>query len=289
MNENQEMIDLTLEKERNRNARRVIIIRFLGSLALVVFIMLNFTPTVIQGVIIILSAFLLLLANAVGLLFVFRNQTRTAILVSTVGLHIALLIIGILLIDMGFLIFIALLALTTLAVTNTVDNALARQAILAGLTSGLLVFVIDVILKNAPFRISIPEITLVHRFGWILIAALLLVNINHLYRQFVSFNLRTKLIITFVSVTLIAVGTLAYINIRNTEAALINKANESLYAAAFQTEDAILDFISDNLREISFEAQLPVFIEFLKGDEATRSMADLQAETSSRAHSRSYS
>jgi PAS domain S-box-containing protein len=82
-------------------------------------------------------------------------------------------------------------------------------------------------------------------------------------RQFRVYPLTTKLILAFLAVSLLALGLLAFLNERHTRAVLIEKAQQSLFAAASTTAADIDTFINNNLEAIQTEAQLPVLTAYL--------------------------
>ena len=85
-----------------------------------------------------------------------------------------------------------------------------------------------------------------------------------------NFMLRAKLIIVFVIIALLPLGALAVLNGRITQEALINDANQALFAVASQTAASLDAFISTNLNAIHTEAQLPALVEYLSLPEAER-------------------
>jgi GAF domain-containing protein/HAMP domain-containing protein len=98
----------------------------------------------------------------------------------------------------------------------------------------------------------------------IIVAALLsLIYAYFVVRDFPNYTLRTKLIISFVIVGIISVASVAFLNYRFTENALINSANRALLGAASQTADTVDTFITTNLKAVEIEAQLPPLVQFL--------------------------
>lgn len=78
-----------------------------------------------------------------------------------------------------------------------------------------------------------------------------------------SLTMRTKLITAFVLVALIPMAILAILNGRNAQTALIEDANQALFAVASQTAASLDTFIEANLNGIETEAQLPVLVDYL--------------------------
>ena len=101
-------------------------------------------------------------------------------------------------------------------------------------------------------------------------AVMLLVYSLLTIRQFQTFPLITKLALAFLAVSLIPLGLLTALNVRNTRAVLIEKARQPLFAAVSKAVADIDAFITDNLESIGTEAQLPGFGHFLSLPEAQR-------------------
>ncbi|MBC8504817.1 MAG: PAS domain S-box protein [Anaerolineales bacterium] len=78
-----------------------------------------------------------------------------------------------------------------------------------------------------------------------------------------SLTMRAKLITAFVLVALVPLVILAVLNGRNAQAALIEDANQALFAVASQTAASMDTFIETNLKGIETEAQLPVLVDYL--------------------------
>ncbi|MCL4294884.1 MAG: SpoIIE family protein phosphatase [Anaerolineae bacterium] len=82
-------------------------------------------------------------------------------------------------------------------------------------------------------------------------------------RQFRVYPLTTKLVLAFLAVSLLPLGSLAFFNDRHTRTVLTQKARQALLAAASKTVADIDTFINDNLEAVRTEAQLPVLASYL--------------------------
>ncbi|MDH5506274.1 MAG: GAF domain-containing protein [Anaerolineae bacterium] len=76
-------------------------------------------------------------------------------------------------------------------------------------------------------------------------------------------NIRTRLLISFLLVTLIPLAILAYLNNRGIQRTLTETANQSLYAAASETADSLDEFITSTLNAVASEARIPTLPVFL--------------------------
>ncbi|MCP4418598.1 MAG: hypothetical protein GY805_18415, partial [Chloroflexi bacterium] len=97
-------------------------------------------------------------------------------------------------------------------------------------------------------------------------------------RQFSSYTLPTKLIVAFLTVSLIPLGLLAYLNANQTRSTLIDTENQVLFAAASQTATSIDTFIDDTRIAIRTEAQLPTIVKYLSLPANQRSGSREEAE-----------
>jgi PAS domain S-box-containing protein len=78
-----------------------------------------------------------------------------------------------------------------------------------------------------------------------------------------SLTMRAKLITSFVLLSLVPMAILAFLNGRNAQNALIEDANQALFAVASQTAASMDVFIAANQKGIETEAQLPVLVDYL--------------------------
>src|SRR5690349_7188199 len=76
-------------------------------------------------------------------------------------------------------------------------------------------------------------------------------------------TLRSKLLVAFLSVSILPLGLIAYVDYKTTRSALTSAAYQSLFAAASQTAIRLDVFISTNSNIISTEAQIPSLAEYL--------------------------
>lgn len=122
----------------------------------------------------------------------------------------------------AFIVFVVVIAIAV----GTLSGKWMSQAVIAGIVGGVLVIVIDLF---GPAGRPVYAYTTV---DYALLAVLVVVLVFILLRQFGSFSLRTKLIVTFAVVTLLAVGTIAYLTQRTTSQALGENVGLGLYNLA---------------------------------------------------------
>ena len=83
------------------------------------------------------------------------------------------------------------------------------------------------------------------------------------YHRLTNLTLRTKMIVLFLTITLLSLGLLTFLYTQTMQAALTDKANQTLFAAASRTAVRLDTFIGDNLDAIRIQARLPDVVEYL--------------------------
>ena len=86
---------------------------------------------------------------------------------------------------------------------------------------------------------------------------------KQLWNQFSNANLRSKLTLAFLLVSLGSVAILVLFNTRFVQTALTNEANRALEVAAKQTADNIHTFLNNSIVGINSEAQIPALRDYL--------------------------
>ncbi|NES94917.1 MAG: HAMP domain-containing protein [Desertifilum sp. SIO1I2] len=99
-------------------------------------------------------------------------------------------------------------------------------------------------------------------------------------------SLRSKLIVSFLSVALLPLLIVSAINQRAMQEALMTSANQSLLATASQTALSIDAFIANNLNAVRVEAQLPLVSRYLSASVEDRTQLRTDAEAVLRALNR---
>ncbi|MBI3160332.1 MAG: GAF domain-containing protein [Chloroflexi bacterium] len=254
----------TAEPLRRRNALRVGVVRSLGSIALLSFLYYTYPPEVAAELdVAFFFGWVLVAGNLLGLALVAARRTTVGLVISILGLQIALSGFGLAYAGLGTAILVGVLSLTIISVANTLPQRVSRQVLLTAAIFGLVALLTDLFIGATEFRPYPPSYAAILRFAWALIAVLVGINLLHLFRQFNYFTLRTKLITSFVAVTLIALTLLGGINNFFARESLTREANEALFAAAIQTQDSLLDFVETTTATVTNEARLPVMSELL--------------------------
>ena len=98
----------------------------------------------------------------------------------------------------------------------------------------------------------------------IVILIVLIIVIILLIRQFPKYALRTKLLILFMSVSLIPLSVLILVNYISTRNTLTNAANQLLSTVAIESAAVIDRFIDDTAAELEQESELNTFRQALQ-------------------------
>lgn len=208
-----------------------------------------------------LSAAIALIFTAIGTYKLFQGNHNSGLGFVVAGILIEILMVSVFVEGLGLVILLAIIPLTAFTDSATDNKKQSGQLILVSLAVGVLAMVTDVILTEASFRYVLPEELQPVLIG--IIGLLIILNGVYVSTRFSSFSLRTKLVVSFVLVAIISLGLLGVLNDRNTRNALRNGASDSLFAAAQQTEDSILDLLSNAKSSVANEAKLPVFKNYL--------------------------
>jgi GAF domain-containing protein/HAMP domain-containing protein len=133
------------------------------------------------------------------------------------------------------------------------------RLVLLGFGAAIVVLLLD--LYGPGYRLPVPQLlqiaTAVAAVVLVLLYAVLAV------RRSLNYNLRAKLIISFLIVVLVSLSVQAYLNDRATRAALTGEANQALFGTASQAAVGIDAFIRANLSDLRTEAQIPVLRDYL--------------------------
>ena len=254
----------TYNPDHFRNARRILVFRLLAAIILVIYALTIYSSMDTGGSLILILSLLVLVTSIAGLVFVFLRRITTGIILSLSGIQIAIIALGILIQNLGWILFISLLLLTALAVANTVETRISRLEILISSLVGAVILFFDIFAGQAAYRTLLVNQSAILTVFIAQIAASLLVNLPIFVRQFSFFTLRSKMILASATIAILSLGIVSYLNIRTMEQLMISDANEGLFSAASQTKDSVSAFIDNNLNTVATEANLPLFVEYLE-------------------------
>jgi len=204
-----------------------------------------------------------------------RGRPRLAAWLLLGGLLVNIPLSSLLIARLGFVTGVGLIGVSAIVATAMGrPPAEIRRAVLAGVGSGVLTFLLDGLgAANRPVPPA-PVLTLIS----LVIGATIAVCAYFLLRDFQTFSLRYKLILAFLAVALIPLSLLVLLNNRLTHASLLDAANRSLSAAAAETANRLDDFINYNLDMVGTAAQFPALGEYLLLPPEERAEGRLQSD-----------
>jgi len=126
----------------------------------------------------------------------------------------------------GIFSFIIIISFTLLSVSTSIPQRRIIEATLISAIVGIASFIIDISLKGADFRIIIP--TKLLPFLWIVSIIILIIFGIIVFRRFPLFTLRTKLITSFVIITVVSLGILGFLTRLRINSILNDEVRENL-------------------------------------------------------------
>ena len=138
----------------------------------------------------------------------------------------------------------------------TLESQKSRQGFLIGVLSGVGTILAD--FSNAPARIELPAL---RDFITIVAAAIVMIQTILILREFQNFSLRTKLIIAFLNVAILALGTLTVIVNNSNRNILLQNAGASITAETESRALIVGDFLAkelQSLRALSIDSNLAI-------------------------------
>lgn len=142
-------------------------------------------------------------------------------------------------------------------------------SIVAGVTALLIDF------ANPTGRLSIPVAQQVLVGLNILLVLLAMIRLG---QHFGEYTLRTKLLLSFLGVSIIPLALLAYLSDQSIRSALRQEANNKLFSAAAQTAETLDTFMSTRKAEIETQGQFAAYRDFLLTPPSERSGSPAQAQ-----------
>ncbi|KAA3643464.1 MAG: GAF domain-containing protein [Chloroflexi bacterium] len=247
----------------------------------VIFLVLSPFIGSVQGVLLFIAFILGAGITTMGAITIRRGNLSRGTYFAIVGNFISALAVVIFFEGLGLFALVAVVAVTALTAALGLSRRETYIAIVGSAVVGLAAVLTDLLLTDAPFRITIPAIVIPFLLAF---AALITLVFGYaVLRNFRNFALRTKLITAFILVAILPLTMLGFLNERSTRNILTEEANEALFAAAQQTADSIQDFISTNLFAIGTEASLPPLVDYLSSGlsaevQALQTLIALQAK-----------
>jgi GAF domain-containing protein/HAMP domain-containing protein len=260
------------------NPLRVAYLRIMNDLIIIVLYLFLIIPVIntTTAWIVIISSVGILFTSLIGLVLINRGRSIHGLGLLIYGLNIGFFVNSLFIEGWGVFSFFIIILFTLLSISTSIPQKRIIEAIITSTVIGIASVIIDINLKGADFRIGIPTILL--PILWVIAAIILIIFGITFYRQFPYFTLRTKIITSFVIITLVISGIVSLLNNRRINSILIEEANEALFAAASQTVTALDNFITTNLNSIRTEGQIPLFIKYSQAPPEEQKLGNLRYE-----------
>jgi len=198
------------------------------------------------------------ISNLISALISKRGQARLAVKIIIGAMVIGVISSSLLVANIGLLLGLALLSITITISGQIFTKKEAFWAIIIAVVTTITMTLFDVFLPayrlNDPIlQTLVPLIT-----GLILIFLLALIAY-----QFNSYAIQIKLVSIFVPLGVLSLFAMSLTSNYFIHQTLTDNANQALLAAAKETAITVDNFIETGLRTVTFEAELPDFIDYL--------------------------
>ncbi|MBE7555089.1 MAG: PAS domain S-box protein [Anaerolineales bacterium] len=211
-------------------------------------------------------------AALVSVILVRQGRPRLGVWLLIVASLISLLATPLLIAGFGLILGLGSILVVLTVTLQTLPYKEANLALMATVAVAIVAGGLDLLAPAT--QLNLPAFgTLIAILG----GAIILVYGALTLRQFRVYPLTTKLVLAFLAVSLLPLGSLAFFNERHTRTVLTQKAQQALLAAASKTVADVDTFINDNLEAVRTEAQLPVLASYLSLPAEQRSASTEEA------------
>lgn len=258
---------------QGRNAFRIAIVALLAVLSGVpLFIYTGLQSNMWQIYILLAGAVIVGIAASFSAWFARQNRVGLAVgLLFGSGSLIILLNVA-LLSGVGLALSITSFMIIAAIAGQTLSGRQATRALIAGGAAAITTLLVDVF---APWgRVSIP--LLQSAIPYITVGNVVIIGF-FLARQYNDYSLRTKLLSSFLLVTLVPVGIVSFLANRATSQNLTDSSDAALQSVAAQTAAALDTFIAERLNDVRTEAQRHILAGYLSLPKSERAGSESES------------
>ncbi len=194
-----------------------------------------------------------------GLVAIFNNHPERGVWITFIPWGFVLVITSSVVTGLGLSFLLAALTMFILVANLTLPEQQRSWFINIGALLGLLSLLADVFIPTE--RISIPGLQLII-YGSLAFFSLIL--LGTIVTRFWDYPLRTKLMVTFLTVTLLPLGGTFALNNWVTQRNLVAAAETSLQGAAVETAAALDTFLESGLSDVRIAARFFDLIEYME-------------------------
>jgi GAF domain-containing protein/HAMP domain-containing protein len=152
-----------------------------------------------------------------------------------------------------------------------------NRSILIGTLVGVAIYLLDLLL---PYPRN-PASSQVQTAMLLIMAPGFLIFLVLLVQRYAQLPLLTKILVPFVVVSLVSIGSLAAYNYFTSRKSLTDAANQTLRAAALQTAAQVDNYFSSITSSLRLEATLPAFVDYFSLPAAQRAGSPEEAQAKS--------
>ena len=230
----------------------------------------------LSGQIIFAGILAIFISSIIGFFLIRKERVILGMGFVIYGMIIGLGATSIFVVGLGPFTLVALVLITSLMVSNAIPRPRAIEAIFVSVIVGAASMAFDITNKNTLFRLEpTPELPIIL---WGITLVLIAVFLFLIFRQFPYLSIQAKLIFSFTVVTVFSLSLLGILNNLNIRNVLSQEADKALYNAAEQTQNQINQFVNTNLLNVTTQANLPVFINYLSSSQSERESQTNQVE-----------
>jgi signal transduction histidine kinase len=212
-----------------------------------------------------------------SILIVRRRHPARGMTITFIWVMVILLVIAALLESGGLVLGLIFIVCSMMVLPQTMLLNRGKYLIIASGVVAIIASSIDMLAYNTALQISMPIVrnayALVYGIVTLLYAALA-------FRQWGTYMLPIKLVLAFMTVSLVPLCMLIVLNAAIRQAELLENANAELLADATQTAASFERFITTNIDALSTEANLPMFARYLAAPARARAASTLEREVS---------
>ena len=190
----------------------------------------------------VISVLTVTTASGIALWLVWRGGLEAGIWLTTSTALLTGLILTATFSGLGMIFFLSSATLNTLIALQTLQRRQATSLIIVGIAAGVLILLVDLFIPTQ--RPSIPGLqTLIY----VMSAGMLLLFAYFISRQFRHYALRTKLMVSFVGVTLISISIIGFIANSISGARINEQTGSNLSVVSAALARGIADVVDNNI------------------------------------------
>lgn len=257
---------------KNRSVYSKALISIIGNIVTLIVLTFVAWQSGVWNIAVVAGAMVIMTVVAiVGLQLIKRGREVLGAWLIISGPLVVITATGLLIAGLGIIIGIVVIMVTVFSAPQLLPVRHSGWAIVISILVAIFAIWLD---QLAPaFRFTTPEQVLTLAIA--LISILVLGYSVVIIREFKDYSLRTKVIVSFLFVSLLSMVALTYAANQVLRQSLTQSAAQRLNVAAIQVSSSVDAFIQSNLIRIKNEASLPLFVDFLEPTNSSPSKSEI--------------